>query len=62
MFKKYLKLKQFENNPSEDWAHYRLGMVYEMTGRIEEAKNEYQITIELNNNHEDAKSALAKLK
>jgi hypothetical protein len=37
-------------------------MVYEMTGRVEQAKNQYQIAVKLDRNYKDAKSALAKLK
>jgi tetratricopeptide (TPR) repeat protein len=61
-FIKYLDMKQFENNPPEAAAHYRLGQVYEMTGRTEQAKNEFQAVLKLDKKHKEAKEALAKLR
>ena len=61
-FIKYLDMKQFENNPPETYAHYRLGMVYELTGRLKQAKSQYQMALKLDKNNKDAKEALAKLR
>ncbi len=59
---KYLEMKQFENSPSEAWAHYRLGQVYEMTGRFRDAKKQYQIALRLDREHKEAREALERLK
>ena len=59
---KYLDMKQFKNSPSEAWAHYRLGQVYEMTGKIEQAKEQYQKALKLDRKHKEAKEALERLK
>ena len=61
-FLKYLDMKQFKNNPSEAWAHFRLGQVYEMTGKIEQAKTQYKTALKLDSKHKEAKEALKKIK
>ncbi len=43
-------------------AHWRLGMVYEKQGKLEDAGAEYQQALKLKPDHEEAKSALTKLR
>ena len=59
---KYLDMKKFEHSPSEAWAHYRLGQVYEMTGRIDQEKEQYKTALKLDRGHKEAREALEKLK
>jgi tetratricopeptide (TPR) repeat protein len=61
-FKKYIASGNFENNPSEAYAHYRLGMVYEVQKKNDQAKAEYLRAIDLDGNFKEAKEALKKLK
>ncbi len=59
---KYLSVEPGEQNPSLDWAHYRLGMVYQKSGQTDSARVHYQAALELNPDHKEAKKALKKLK
>jgi tetratricopeptide (TPR) repeat protein len=43
------------------WAHFRLGTIYEHKKENELAKREYEITLQLDKNHQEAKQALARL-
>ncbi|UCG28078.1 MAG: tetratricopeptide repeat protein, partial [Bacteroidales bacterium] len=45
--KTYLALENEYLNPPKSAAHWRLGMIYERTGRIEIAKEEYRVAIKL---------------
>jgi tetratricopeptide (TPR) repeat protein len=40
-------------------VHYELGQIYQRTERIEEAKKEYQLTLEIDPDHEGAREALS---
>jgi predicted RNA polymerase sigma factor len=43
-------------------AHYGLAQLLESTGRTDDAVAEYEKTLALQDNHEDAAQALARLK
>ena len=43
------------------WAHFRLGTIYEHKKENELAKREYEITLQLDKNHQEAIQALARL-
>lgn len=46
-------------NPGNPWPHYELGKLYQMSGKMAEAKAAYQKAVELNPAYEEAKAALA---
>ena len=48
--------------PTQSGAHYRLGMIYEQSGKKDAARAEYQTAVSINSGNEDAKKALARLK
>lgn len=50
------------DDPGLDWAHYRLGLIYEKLGDNEAAGREYQAALDLNADHPEAGKALKKLK
>jgi tetratricopeptide (TPR) repeat protein len=58
----YLLLEPGERNPSLDWAHYRLGMIFMKSGITDSARVHFQAALELNPDHKEAKKALKKLK
>ncbi len=49
------------NSNTLAWAHYRLGSIYEKKSSLEAAKEQYQMTLNIDNNHDEAKKALARL-
>lgn len=63
------ELKQFLESPPKETlpatlsaVRFRLGQIYEKTGRKELARGEYEFALKLNAQNEDAKKALAALK
>ena len=63
------ELKHFLANPPKETlpatmstVHFRLGHIYERTGRKELARSEYDQAVKLNPQNQDAKKALAALK
>ena len=60
-FRRYLEHEQQPGAPSHAGAHWRLGMVYELRGMIEEARAEYEAALVLDPNYTAARDALAKL-
>lgn len=60
--REYLLTDPDENEPSLDWAHYRLGMVFGQMGSADSARVHYQAALSLNPNLKEAKKALKKLK
>ncbi len=57
----YMDQELPENSVPPVWAHYRLGMVLEHKGDIEEAKKEYNKALKLDPEHKEAKEALERL-
>jgi len=43
------------------WAHYRLGTIYENKSSLKSAKEQYQMTLQIDNTHEEAKIALSRV-
>ncbi|NIM48617.1 MAG: serine hydrolase [Gemmatimonadales bacterium] len=60
-FKQYLEHEQQPEIPSHAAARWRLGMVYELQGRIEEARAEYEAALRLDPSFARAGEALGKL-
>ncbi len=60
-FKQYLEHEQQPENPSHAAARWRLGMVYELQGRIDEARAEYEAALRLDPSFARAGEALGKL-
>lgn len=60
--RKYLTQEPEPNAPSLGAAHWRLGQVLEKTGRIAEAKKEYQEAVRLDPRLEEAKKDLKRLR
>jgi tetratricopeptide (TPR) repeat protein len=60
--KEFLAAPPSENTPGPAAAHWRLGMVYEKSGKKEQARQEYQQSLALDPKFEEAKKSLAKLK
>jgi Flp pilus assembly protein TadD len=60
--KQYLAAPPRENTPSAAAAHWRLGMIYEKSGRKEQARQEYQQSLALDPKFDEAKKSLAKLR
>lgn len=48
--------------PGLDWAHYRLGLIYQQIGEQEAARREYGEALAINSDHPEAGKALKKLK
>ena len=61
-FEKYLQAEPPRNAPSWAHTHWRMGMIYEKLGKNNEARAEYQKSLELNPQLEEAKKALDALK
>lgn len=59
---KYLNLKHDNELPSNAWANYRLGMVYEKLGNLESAKKCYFKAFDQDEKLSDAKKAYERLK
>ena len=57
----YLEHEQQPGTPSHAAAQWRLGMVYELQGMIDEARAEYEAALKLDPNFAAAEAALAKL-
>lgn len=60
--KEYIINKPIEGNPGLDSAHWRLGMIYELQGKIDLAKEEFEEAIRLNPDDRQYKKSLKKLK
>ncbi|MCX6641672.1 MAG: tetratricopeptide repeat protein [bacterium] len=58
----YMTMTLKEDEPPLEWAHYRLGTIYEKAGKIDLAKQEYQEALKLKPDQKEAKEALKKLK
>ncbi|MBU1880669.1 tetratricopeptide repeat protein, partial [bacterium] len=58
----YLLIETDSNRPSHDWAHFRLGNVFEHEGAVDSARVHYEMTLQLNPDHKEAKKALKNLK
>ncbi|MFC1564571.1 tetratricopeptide repeat protein [candidate division KSB1 bacterium] len=59
--KRYFELEKMRGISSSDWAHYRLGAVYEHRGEKELAREQYEIALQLNRKFKEAKNALKSL-
>ncbi len=57
----YLQYQPAPDEPGLDWAHYRLGLVYQHQGRTAGARLEYEAALGLNPEHDEARKALKKL-
>lgn len=55
--KKYLAYTPKEDEPSLARAHYWLGMIYEKSGRVAQAKASYAASLKINANQKDAEEA-----
>ena len=62
MMKVYLNGGGADNGPDLPSAFWRLGMLYELQGDKQEAKNAYEKALELNPEHEQALSAMKSIK
>lgn len=60
-FRRFLSMPRDLDGPPPEAAHWRLGMLYEQTGRKAEAKKEYERALQLNPEHKESKAALRKL-
>ncbi len=60
-FLRYLEHEQQPGAPSYVAAHWRLGMVYELQGKIDEARTAYEAALKLDPDYVPAREALAKL-
>lgn len=58
----FTKDPDLDTTPSISSAHWRLGMLYELQGRYDEAKREYQTALDLDSDNDNAKDALKELK
>ena len=56
--KEYIKANPGSPYPRLDSAHWRLGMLYEMKGKVKMAKKEYRIAAEINPDESKYKDAL----
>jgi len=62
-FREYFTKSPDENvAPSISSAHWRMGMLYELQGRYDEAKQEYKTALELDPDNDNAKDAYKDLK
>lgn len=62
-FKRYISEYQpAPDDPGLDWAHYRLGLIYQELGDVEAARREYTEALVLNADHPEASKALKKLR
>ena len=62
-FERYISQYQpTPDDPGLDWAHYRLGLIYQQLGEKESAKGEYEKALAINDDHPEAARALKKLK
>lgn len=59
--REYLVLGPEEGGPGLGAAHWRLGMILEHQGRIDEARREYEVALELDPELDEAKKSLRKL-
>jgi Tfp pilus assembly protein PilF len=50
------------DDPSLAWAHVRLGNLYEAQGRLEDAREQYRVALDLDSAHSEARKALAALR
>lgn len=57
----YLKHDAGTDQPSKDWAHYRLGSLYEKRKDTASAKKHYQSALDVNADHKEAAEALKRL-
>ena len=58
--KKFLDMA-LKNNPNDPEAHYLLGLLFEMTNKLEDARMEYKRALELDPNHKEASERLFRL-
>jgi len=59
--KQYLETEPPSGQPTLGNAHWRLGMLYELKGDLEAARNEFEAALALNPDDENAKKALEQL-
>jgi len=59
-FTRYLDYTPLPDEPGLDWANHRLGLIYQLQGKTEQARHHYQQALALNANHPEAKKALKK--
>lgn len=59
--KRFISMPRGTEEPPLEAAHWRLGMLYELMGRPQDARKEYQRALEVNPRHEESKAALRKL-
>ena len=57
----YLELPQKRGSPAAEHAHWRLGMIYELQEKNDQAAAEYRKALEIDPQHEEAKKALKSL-
>ncbi|MFC1556175.1 tetratricopeptide repeat protein [candidate division KSB1 bacterium] len=60
--RKYLEMERRPDDPSEAWAHYRLGTIFEHRSDLANAQKEFETALKLEENHEEAKKALKRIK
>jgi tetratricopeptide (TPR) repeat protein len=60
-FTRYLEYTPLPDEPGLDWANYRLGLIYQDQGNVEQAKLYYQQALAINADHPEAKKALKKI-
>lgn len=61
-FERYISEYQpAPDDPGLDWAHYRLGLIYQALGNPEDARREYEAALTINADHPEAGKALKKL-
>ncbi len=61
MMKVYIDKGGAKNGPDVPSAYWRLGLLYELDGKNEEAKHAYKKALEIDPEHEEALKALAKV-
>lgn len=59
--KKFNSRSDLFNEVTLAWSHFRLGTIYEHKKEVELAKREYEITLKLDKDHNEAKEALNRL-
>ncbi|MCL4540436.1 MAG: tetratricopeptide repeat protein [Bacteroidetes bacterium] len=60
--RKYISMPLAKNSPTYDYAHWRMGMIYEKLGNKEAAKSEYRKSLQINPDLDIAKKSLANMK
>lgn len=61
-FRRFFSMPRGIDDPPIAAAHWRLGMLYEQQGRKQDARKEYQQTLQIDPEHAESKAALRKLR